>query len=104
MISGSAMIECGTGSVVSLAFVNGDNGIGVVAMRSCPPEAVGISKEVVDRERFEKFMEKVEVLFCYHNVESLDVTISTFTRLREMMIEERERKNEEENEDETSQF
>ena len=94
MISGSAMIECGTGSVASTCTVNTVTGAGLVAMRSCLPQPIG-TREFEPGE-FESILSNAEVLFCFNNIESLDTVIGTFTRLREMMLEERERLNNEE--------
>ena len=97
MISGSALIECGTGSVASTYTVNTVTGAGLVAMRSCLPQPMG-TREFEPGE-FDSIMSKAEVMICFNNIESLDVVIGTFTRLREMMVEERQRLDNEEKDD-----
>ena len=94
MISGSAMIECGTGSVASTCAVNTVTGAGLVVMRSCLPQPIGTRD--LDPGEFDSIMSNAEVMFCFNNIESLDCVIGTFTRLRELMIEERERLDKEE--------
>lgn len=93
MISGNALIECGTGSVVGTYTVNNITGAGLVAMRSCLPGPID-TREVEPGE-FESIMSSAEVLICFNNIESLDSVIGTLTKLREMMVEERERLNKE---------
>lgn len=94
MISGSAMIECGTGSVSSTCGVNAVTGAGLVAMRSCLPRPIGTRD--LEPGEFDSIMSNAEVMFCFNNIESLDSVIGTFTRLREMMVEERARLDNEE--------
>lgn len=87
MIHGHAVIECGTGSVVSTTAVDTVKGMGIVGMMSCLPEPIG-TRDLKHGE-FETLMSNAEVMFCFHNIESLDTVIGTFTRLREDMIEAR---------------
>lgn len=94
MISGSAIIECGTGSVASTHAINTVTGAGLVAMRSCPPQPIG-SRDLEPGE-FESIMSNAEVMFFFNNIESLDSVIGTLTRLREAMVEERKRLDNEE--------
>ena len=99
MISGNALIECGAGSVHSIASVNSLNGMGVIAMKSAAPGPIGSLKSEISDDEFDSFMNNAEVLLFFHNIESLDSIMSTFTNLREMMVEERERLNKEENDE-----
>lgn len=97
MISGKAIIECGTGSVASTTAVNTITGTGVVGMRSCTPAPIGTRD--LEQGEFESIMDSAEVMFFFHNIESLDVVIGTFTRLRNDMVEERKRLDMEENDE-----
>ena len=94
MISGSAMIECGSGSVASTYSVNTVTGAGLIVMRSCLPQPIGTRD--LEPGEFDSIMSNAEVMFCFNNIESLDSVIGTFTKLREAMVEERERLDNEE--------
>lgn len=60
MISGSAMIECGSGSVASTYAVNTVTGAGLVAMRSCLPQPIGTRD--LEPGEFDSITSNAEVL------------------------------------------
>lgn len=82
MIRGSAVIECGTGSVESISACTED-GVGVVFMRSGPPRKMGVTSDNGWRG------ENAEVIIYFNNVESLDVVIDTYQSLRADMVKQR---------------
>lgn len=98
MIKGNAIIECGMGTTHSVSAVHSETGMGVVGMRTGTPVPIGENTEM-NHEEFEEFMAGAEVLIYFRNIESIDSVINTFTGLREMMAEERERLDKEENDE-----
>lgn len=87
MISGKAMIECGTGSTVSGCVFDPNNGIGMILMKSKEPDPSNIGPF----EMPEEFnWNDAEVKFYFHNIDSLKSLTGTFLQLIEIMSADEE--------------
>ena len=85
MISGKAMVECGTGSTVSTWMFDPNNDIGMIFIRSKEPTPNNICPCKMP-ENYN--WNDAEVKLYFHNVESLKSVTSVFTELIEVMSSE----------------
>ena len=85
MISGKAVIECGMGTTVGTYGVQGDTGTGAYFMKSCEPRPIGSSP--LRDEEWNRITNDPEIVFYFHNIESLDSVLHSLNSLREMMVE-----------------
>lgn len=77
MIRGSAIIEFGSGSVGSVAFINKEDAIASIHMRSCPPGKIGSRRG--DKELEQLTTDDPEVVIYFTNRESLKSHIDLLT-------------------------
>ena len=80
MISGKAMIECGTGSTVSTWMFNPNTDIGMILIKSKEPGDIGQVKMSGEYD-----FNDAEVKFYFHNVKSLKSLTNTFMELINIM-------------------